>query len=178
MLDEPTNHLDLNARDALSMALQDYPGAMVVVSHDRHLLRSVADDLWLVADGQVQAFNGDLEEYGRWLGSRRNANRDASADTPATPARKEQRKLDADKRKQLKTLQTAVNKAETVLNTLSVQRKALEDQLACPTLYTDEGSAKAQLARLLKEKSQLDRQVDEAEACWLEASTHLETALL
>ena len=93
LLDEPTNHLDLNARDALNLALQDYQGAMVLVSHDRYLLRTVADDFWLVADGNAKAFTGDLDDYRQWLSDRR-ALPEVSTDAKAV-SRKDQRRLDA-----------------------------------------------------------------------------------
>ncbi len=175
LLDEPTNHLDLGARDALSMALQDYPGALVVVSHDRHLLRSVADDLWLVADGKVESFAGDLEEYARWLSSRRNQNQAAQAGT-APNQRKVQRKEAADRRKQLRPLQTAVDKAEAALDSLSQARKRLEEQLADPAIYEETAAAKAVLTRLITERNRLDQQLDAAESRWLDASAALELA--
>jgi len=177
LLDEPTNHLDLNARDALALALQDYPGALVVVSHDRHLLRSVSDDLWLVADGRVTPFDGDLDDYARWLGGRRN---NAPLDTPggaAAPERKGERKAAADRRKQLKPLQTAVDKADALLEKLAAERKSLEERLADPALYAEDGEARHRLSRLIQDKTRLDQAMEAAESNWLEASTALELAL-
>ena len=98
LLDEPTNHLDLEMRHALSVALQDYQGAIVVVSHDRHLLRSVTDQLWLVAGGQLQPFDGDLDDYKVWLAEQKRQT-ETQADEPAAAnavSRKDQRKLDAE----------------------------------------------------------------------------------
>jgi ATP-binding cassette subfamily F protein 3 len=177
LLDEPTNHLDLNTRDALGMALQDYPGALVVVSHDRHLLRSVTDDLWLVADGQVQPFDGDLDDYARWLGSRRNTALNDAATETAGHERKTVRKAAADRRKQLKPLQSAVDKAELRLNQLASERKKLEDCLADPALYADDRDSKQRLAGLIADKHRLDQALAATETDWLEASTALELAL-
>jgi ATP-binding cassette subfamily F protein 3 len=175
LLDEPTNHLDLNARDALGLALQDYQGALVVVSHDRHLLRSVADDLWLVADGKVQEFAGDLEEYGRWLGSRRNA-RDEEPGAPSV-SRKDQRRQDADRRRQLRPLQTALDKAEAVLNDLAKRKRQLAEQLADSGLYGGQAEAKTRLQALLLEQAAIEKKLSAAESAWLEASEALELAL-
>jgi ATP-binding cassette subfamily F protein 3 len=173
LLDEPTNHLDLNARDALSLALQDYQGALVVVSHDRYLLRTVADDFRLVADGVVDSFPGDLDDYRRWLDERRNAKDTDVAARPGT-SRKEQRRSEADRRKLLRPLQQAQQKAEAALERLTAARQRLEEQLADPGLY--EADAKARLQSLLLEKAGIDKALAEAETAWLEASEALEAA--
>ena len=177
LLDEPTNHLDLNARDALALALQDYPGAMVVVSHDRHLLRSVTDALWLVTDGRVTPFDGDLEDYARWLGSRRNNPLGDKTTETGIHERKAERKASAERRKQLKPLQTAVDKADALLEKLAAERKQLEARLADPALYGEDREAKQRLAQLIKDKTRLDQALEQAESHWLEASTALELAL-
>ncbi|MGI9212190.1 MAG: ATP-binding cassette domain-containing protein [Methylococcaceae bacterium] len=177
LLDEPTNHLDLNARDALSMALQDYPGALVVVSHDRHLLRSVADDLWLVADGRVEPFDGDLNDYARWLSGRRGAAARPGAVAASPKERKLDRKATAERRKQLKPLQTVVDKAEALMEKLTTERKNLEARLAEPGLYADEPAAKTRLARLMEEQTKVDEALATAESNWLEATAALELAL-
>jgi ATP-binding cassette subfamily F protein 3 len=173
LLDEPTNHLDLNARDALSLALQDYQGALVVVSHDRYLLRTVADDFRLVADGAVDSFPGDLDDYRRWLDERRNAKDTDVAARPGT-SRKEQRRSEADRRKLLRPLLQAQQKAEAALEKLTAARQRLEEQLADPGLY--EADAKARLQSLLLEKAGIDKALAEAETAWLEASEALEAA--
>ncbi|WP_221066675.1 ATP-binding cassette domain-containing protein [Methylomagnum ishizawai] len=171
LLDEPTNHLDLNARDALSLALQDYRGALIVVSHDRYLLRTVADDLWLVADGGMDVFSGDLEDYRLWLSARRNA-RDSAK--PAAPSRKDQRKSDADRRKALRPLRLALEKAEAAMEQLAARKQALETRLADPELYLAE--AKARLQAVLLEKAGVEKSLEEAEVAWLEAGEALEAA--
>ncbi|MGZ8217068.1 ATP-binding cassette domain-containing protein [Methylomagnum sp.] len=174
LLDEPTNHLDLNARDALSLALQDYPGAMVLVSHDRYLLRTVADDLWLVADGSVEPFAGDLDDYRRWLADRRNAKEAAENGNKAAVSRKDQRRSDADRRRLLRPLQQTLQKAEATVDKWTAARQGLEQQLADPDLYQAE--SKARLQKLLLDKAAADKALEEAETTWLEASEALDAA--
>ena len=173
LLDEPTNHLDLEMRHALNLALQDFEGALVVVSHDRYLLRTVADDFWLVADGRADRFDGDLEDYRKLLGIRRSASN--NQDTPKSSAsRKDQRKLGADRRQQLRTFQQALKKAEAELEKLGKASATIETQLADPAIY-DPGN-KGRLQLLLQDKSRAKRKIEQAEAVWLEASELLESA--
>lgn len=172
LLDEPTNHLDLNARDALTLALQDYQGAMVLVSHDRHLLRTAADDFWLVADGKAEKFAGDLDDYRQWLSNRRAISQ-ASAESKAAPSRKDQRRLDAERRRALRPFQQALERTEASLEKLTFEKRRLEERLADPALY--EGDSKADLQSLLLEKAEIDRLLVETESAWLEASEVLES---
>jgi ATP-binding cassette subfamily F protein 3 len=132
LLDEPTNHLDLEMRHALSMALQEYQGAIVVVSHDRHLLRSVTDQLFLVANGTVQPFDGDLDDYRTWLTEQKRSASDTTNDTPRESglSKKEQRKQEADRRKQLKPLFNKLKKTEQAVEKHHAEQKELEQQLA------------------------------------------------
>jgi ATP-binding cassette subfamily F protein 3 len=174
LLDEPTNHLDLNARDALTLALQDYPGAMVLVSHDRYLLRSVADDFWLVADGIAEKFVGDLDDYRQWLSNRRALSQASAEENKATVSRKDQRRLEAERRRALKPFLQALDRAETILEKLAFEKKRLEELLSAPALY--ESDSKAVLQALLLEKAGIDRQMADAESAWLEASEALESA--
>ena len=177
LLDEPTNHLDLEMRHALTLALQDYSGALVVVSHDRHLLRSVADELLLVIDGQVLPFDGDLLDYRTWLLERRNdsaaTNNKKEAPHSAT-ARKDQRRLDADRRARLQPLRAELARHEADLDRLSAQRVAVETQLAHPDVYSDSG--KARLKELLREQAQLKQALAATEAAWLEVGEKLAQA--
>jgi len=174
LLDEPTNHLDLEMRYALSRALQDFEGALVVVSHDRYLLRTVADDFWLVADGRAGRFDGDLDDYRKLLGERRNAQTSAAAEAAPTVSRKDQRRLDAERRQQLRPLQQAVAKAEAALEKLSQAQAELEARLADPAIY--EPGNKERMQSLLLEKARLSRELDAAEFNWLEAGEALEAA--
>ena len=172
LLDEPTNHLDLQTRDALSLALQDYEGALVVVSHDRYLLRTVADDLWLVARGRVERFDGDLDDYRRWLNEHRQQ---SVASKPASePGGKQQRRGEADRRRQIKPLMTAVDRAEQTMNQWLEKRRIIEDQLADADLY--QAAGKDRLDQLLAERARIEASIHEAENRWLEATEALEAA--
>ena len=172
LLDEPTNHLDLQTRDALSLALQDYEGALVVVSHDRYLLRTVADDLWLVARGRVERFDGDLDDYRRWLNEHRQQ---SEAAKPANePGGKQQRRGEADRRRQIKPLMTAVDRAEQAMNQWLEKRRVIEAQLADADLY--QAAGKDRLDQLLAERARIEASIHEAENRWLEATEALEAA--
>jgi ATP-binding cassette subfamily F protein 3 len=175
LLDEPTNHLDLEMREALIMALQDYQGALVTVSHDRHLLRSVTDRLLLVADGKVEPFDGDLGDYKNWLGEQKKTETKA---TPAEPAsgvnRKDQRRLDAERRQRNKPLLDALKKAEQAVEKLHQEQRQLEQQLADPAIYQD--AEKNRLKDVMARKSQVDKALEDAEALWLEAEEKLAAA--
>ena len=175
LLDEPTNHLDLEMRHALSLALQDYQGAIIIVSHDRHMLRSVTDQLYLVANGSVSQFDGDLDDYRVWLNDQKLLNNANTNDTPTSSVnKKEQRKIDAERRKQLKPLYDALKKAEKALNKHHTQQKQLEEQLADTSLYDE--TNKARLKQVLQEKAQVDKALEEAEIEWMEISEQLEEA--
>ncbi|MEQ1531691.1 MAG: ATP-binding cassette domain-containing protein, partial [Methylococcales bacterium] len=148
LLDEPTNHLDLEMRHALSVALQDYQGAIVVVSHDRHLLRSVTDQLLLVADGKVQAFDGDLEDYRQWLTDQKKSDdKPVAVDIAASVSKKDQRKLDAERRQKHKPLFDAQKKAEAAVEKYHQEQRQLEQQLADPAIYAE--SEKDNLKRVM-----------------------------
>lgn len=179
LLDEPTNHLDLEMRQALATALQDFEGAMVVVSHDRHLLRLTCDQLLLVHAGRMEEFRDELDAYPAWLTAHNRAqrqpagkpDRNASADQ-----RRERKRLEADRRKALQPLRQAVGVAEKHLAKLQQQGEQLEAELADNSLY--EGTEKARLQELLRRKGALDQDLAEAEERWLEAAEALEQAEL
>jgi ATP-binding cassette subfamily F protein 3 len=174
LLDEPTNHLDLDMRDALGLALQDYEGALVVVSHDRHLLRTVADAFWLVADRTVTPFEGDLDDYRRVLEAHRGAGSEDARSIGSAISRKDRRRQDAERRQQLHPLQQNIKKAEATLESLSQTRQHIESQLADPALYASDD--KGRLQTLLLKKAELDREFTAAEMAWLEASEALDAA--
>jgi len=174
LLDEPTNHLDLEMRHALSVALQDYRGAIVVISHDRHLLRSVTDRFFLVAGGKACPFEGDLDDYRLWLAERKTAQEKNDHEPSISISRKDQRKLDAEWRKKNKPLFDALNKAESTVEKYHLEQRRLEQQLADPSIYAD--TEKMRLKELLERKAQIDKALENAEAEWLEAEERLEEA--
>ena len=174
LLDEPTNHLDLEMRHALSVALQDYQGAIVVVSHDRHLLRSVTDQLLLVAGGKVQPFDGDLDDYRLWLTEQKRVDDKTGAEFAPSVSRKDQRKLDAERRQKHKPLFDALKKAEIAVEKYHNEQRDLEHQLADPDIYDE--SAKMLLKQTLERKVKVDKALDEAEMAWMEAEEKIENA--
>ena len=176
LLDEPTNHLDLDLRHALEIALQEYAGALVLVSHDRHLVASTCDSLWRVAGGSAQPFDGDLDDYARWLAQRERDYAAAdSAPAPSPPggprlSPKEQRRAAAEQRARLKDLRDTVQKAETEMQKLNTRITAIEQELQDPAVYADRNRA----AGLSREQNALRRQLTETEEAWLQASAALE----
>lgn len=175
LLDEPTNHLDLEMRLALTLALQDYEGALVLVSHDRSLLRATTDDLFLVADGKVEEFNGDLDDYAKWLNDYRAQQLQAGAEPGSSDAkrdRKADRQRAADIRNQLRPLKKQIEKLETEIAKLEAGKKAIEEQLADPALY--DNSNKARLAELLKQQGDIRNTLEDREMAWMEASEQLQ----
>ncbi len=175
LLDEPTNHLDLDMRQALALALQEYGGAVVLVSHDRHLLRITCDRLVLVHDGCVDDFPLSLDEYPQWLSEQGRAEKRVpqQGNRPGGAAtRKETRRLQAEQRKQLQPLRKKVSEAETELERLHARQQQLESELASPELY--DGENRERLKTLLLEKAELDGRCARVEADWLEASEQLD----
>jgi ATP-binding cassette subfamily F protein 3 len=173
LLDEPTNHLDLEMRHALNVALQDYQGALLVISHDRHLLRTVTDNFLVVANGQLNPFDGDLEDYRLWLSSEKKTTleNDKPVATLSIESRKHQRKQEAARRKQLKLLTNRVKQAEKAIDSYQQQQQTLTLQLAEPNLYHQ--NEKHRLKKLLAEKKTIDRALIAAEESWLEAEQQL-----
>ncbi|HRJ51540.1 MAG TPA: ATP-binding cassette domain-containing protein [Candidatus Thiothrix moscowensis] len=180
LLDEPTNHLDLDMRLALSMALQAFKGAMLIVSHDRHMLKTVTDKLLLVDSGKAVEFDGDLDDYAVWLQNRFRAEEAAAkpSDEPAaahtSAGRKDQRRESAERRKQLQPLKRKVEKLEQEMDKLNQQKAVLETQLADPDIYNE--ANKNRLKQLLLDKSNTDAKLEEVEMAWMEASEAYETA--
>jgi ATP-binding cassette subfamily F protein 3 len=177
LLDEPTNHLDLEMREALNLALQEYEGGVVLVSHDRHLLRTTADALYLVADGKVQPFDGDLDDYADWLAEQRAAQKAPDeAQTQSREERKEARKMAAADRQTLlaqrRPLLKESEKLEQQIARWQVQRSELEAQLADPGLYEKNDSALIQ--KLNQEQAVVAEKIDTAEMRWLEIQEQLE----
>jgi len=176
LLDEPTNHLDLEMRHALDMALQEYQGALVLVSHDRHLLRTVCDSFILVSDGHVATFDGDLEDYRRWIAQHDPITEKMapSSGEHSAEARKAKRRDEAERRRRLTPLKAVVERWETTIITLESQRDTLQRQLANPAIY--ENQCKEKLRALLNEQTRVVKDLAAAEMRWLQASEALDAA--
>ena len=170
ILDEPTNHLDIDAREALVRALADYQGAVLLITHDPHLVELVADRLWLVADGTARPYDGDMDEYRTLLSDRARG----PARVDAAPSRKDERRDRAEARVQTAPLRRQARDAEARLAKLGTERAAVEAKLADPALYTPGRGADVTAAQL--RLAALERAQKEAEAAWLEAEEALEAA--
>jgi len=169
ILDEPTNHLDLETREALVEALNAYPGAVVLISHDWHLLELAADQLWVVAEGGVRPLDGDLDDYRRML-----LERFAPVDTDRrgeSNERRAARRRAAEKRRSLEPLRQRARRAEEVIARLSGERAALERDLAADNGSGLRGSA---VAEIMKRRARLIRQIAEAESEWLKTEEAIE----
>ena len=179
LLDEPTNHLDLEMRQALSIALVEYTGALVVISHDRHLLRSVCDELLIVHQGQVNEFDRSLDEYPAWLKEQELTMETGVEQGDPAPSktvnRKQQRQNQAQQRQRLKPLYNKVRSTEKKLADQQTQLADLEAKLADETLYAD-GSRKAELSELIKHQATVKSAIEALEMEWLEASEEIEKA--
>ena len=175
LLDEPTNHLDLEMRLALNQALQGFEGSVILVSHDRHLLRSVCDDLWLVDDGKVEVFDDGIDDYPRWLATRKSRpTTDAGtvAVVEGTASRKQQKKQEADFRKLHQAKFNKIKQLEATMEKLSVQKKALELKLADPGIYQED--QKSDLTKVLAEQKQISISFQKSEDDWFELSEAVE----
>ncbi|MGL6116504.1 ATP-binding cassette domain-containing protein, partial [Plesiomonas sp.] len=185
LLDEPTNHLDLDMRQALTEALIDFEGAMVVVSHDRHLLRSTTDDLYLVHDGQVELFRGDLDDYQRWLSDQQrreqqeaqngNSGGEDSVEkeqTNSAQARKDQKRRDAEFRQQTQPLRKKIMQLETRLEKLTEALNSIETQLGDSALY--DARQKAKLSELLADQIKTKSELGDVEMGWMDAQEELD----
>jgi ATP-binding cassette subfamily F protein 3 len=175
LLDEPTNHLDLEMRLALTMALQEFAGAVVVVSHDRHLLKSTTDEFLLVAEGRVVPFDGDLDDYARWLVDYRQ--RQAPVSAPVEGAadktdKRAQRQAAAALRQQLAPHKKQADKQEQELGKVQEKLAAVETQLGDSGLY--EAARKDELRDCLAEQAKLKAREAELEESWLLALETLE----
>ncbi len=181
LLDEPTNHLDLEMCHALTVALQEFEGSVVVVSHDRHLLRNTVEELMLVADGRVSEFDGDLQDYSNWLLSEARNQRKEDAKKEGAPAankkgldKKAQRQQSAEQRNQLSALKKQLQKIERDIETAQKQLGEIETRLTDETLYTDE--SRQQLQALLKEQGSIKQRLFDNEEQWLALQEQIENA--
>lgn len=181
LLDEPTNHLDVETREALAAALAEYEGSVLVVSHDRQLLRSTVDNFWIVADGQVSEFDGDLEDYRDWLLTRAaqlRSSKSSDYTTTAEPTidRRTQRRLEAEARQKIaalrKPLEKQILQLEKQMDQCRQRLQELDALMADPNFYSD--SYKEQRPALLAEHGELNKKLEQAEEQWLEWQEQIE----
>ncbi len=176
LLDEPTNHLDLETREALTVALAQFEGTLVLVSHDRHLLRATTDEFMIVADGGLQPFDGDLDDYRDWLFKTRLAKPEAGLPTELRIDRKAERRQEAEARQRLssarKPIEKQIAKLEKRLDDLNARKSLVDTRLADAGIYAD--ANKEELKRLLLEQAELARELEIVESEWLEQQAALE----
>ena len=184
LMDEPTNHLDLEVRHALTLALQSFEGVLILVSHDRHLLRNTVDEFLLVANGEVAEFKGDLDDYQRWLLEQKRKEQKAEAEAFAKPTpdekkslsaaeRKEQKRLAAERRNQLRPIKKRLVTLETEMEVQQCQLEEIETALGDSAVY--EAGNKDQLKALLQKQATLKQQAEKTEEEWMEQQEALET---
>lgn len=182
LLDEPTNHLDLDMRQALTEALIGFEGALVVVSHDRHLLRSTTDEFYLVHDHKVEPFDGDLDDYQKWLAEEQKAenkpetvnvaSKNDSIQNVSATDRKEQKRREAELRAQMQPIKKELQKMEQKLELLTEQLQNIEQLLADPAIY--ENDKKTALTELLLKQSKIKSEQEDTEMNWLDLQQQLE----
>jgi len=183
LLDEPTNHLDLETREALTEALAQFEGTLLLVSHDRHLLRATTDEFLIVADGRLTPFDGDLDDYRDWLFKTKLANREAQAsaqkEASGTADRREQKRVEAQDRQRLsalkKPIESRIKKLEQQIAAATEKKAALDARLADASIY--EAGKKEELKTLLAEQAACAQSLEELEMAWLEQQEALETIL-
>lgn len=184
LLDEPSNHLDVDTREALATALAEFPGSVLLVSHDRHLLRTTVDSFWIVADGAVQEFDGDLEDYRDWLAqrnahdraqAREQAQQSSAGDEPALD-RKAQRRLEAEERQRISALRKPLEKKlatlESQMEKAASRLHELDALIADPDLYSD--ARRTERLKVLEEHGELNKRHGELEEQWLALQEELE----
>jgi ATP-binding cassette subfamily F protein 3 len=174
ILDEPTNHLDIDSREGLVLALNDYPGAVLIISHDPHLIETCADRLWLVSGGRVTPFEGDMDDYRRFLLDDRKPvmSRDGLVDAASKLNKAEERKAAAERRAQIAPLKKTSDNAEKKVSRLQAELAKIEAELNSPDIYAKDP---AKVPALTKQRGDLQRQLAVAEASWLEALDAYET---
>ena len=177
ILDEPTNHLDIDSREALVQALADYPGAVILISHDRHLIEASVDRLWLVASGTVAPYDGDLDDYRREVLESRNGgsgNGNGGARKAASPTTAQDRRREAaGRRQQTAPLRRKIRDTESLIESLQKEIHRLDARLGDSGLYARDPTEAAFLA---KERAEAVRKLSRAEETWLATSAELEAA--
>ncbi|MEX2372716.1 MAG: ATP-binding cassette domain-containing protein, partial [Dehalococcoidia bacterium] len=172
ILDEPTNHLDIDSRAALIHALNEFPGAVILISHDRHLIEATVDRLWLVKDGEVAPFDGDLGDYRRIVTGQSVDRREKRAAEKASKA--DRRREAAQRRAAMEPVAREIKATEGLMERTRQRLDAIEDQLADPALYDRDPKAVTQLS---KERAELAVTLSRHEERWLVLSAQYEEAM-
>jgi len=178
ILDEPTNHLDLEMRESLTLALQEYSGALVLISHDRHLLRATCENFILIADNQVNPFNGDIEDYRQWLQTKTSGKKTTSesnnSDNKRSDNRKEQRKKDAEHRQKLAPLRNKIKALELSMGKQQKLLDEIENKLLDNSIYDEKN--RDELKNILVHQGEIKSQLECDESEWLDLSDQLEAS--
>ncbi len=173
VLDEPTNHLDVDMREALVQALNAYSGGVVLISHDRHLIALIADRLWLVAEGRVLPFEGDLDDYRRLVLAEARSGGGGRGKAARAASSPDRRRAGAEGRRRIAPLRRQAREAEALVDRLGREQAALEAELASPETYAGDSD---RVVALNRRRAEIERETASAEATWLEAVEGLETA--
>jgi len=175
-MDEPTNHLDMATREALTVALSSFGGALLVVSHDRHLLRATTDQLWLVNQGRLQAFDGDLDDYASWVLDERRAQPGAESPAAEPVNRSQQRRAAAAERERLARLRRPVQRRlealEQRVQAATQELKSLDAQLSVESFYRADPDG---VGSCLRRRGDLQREIQALEEQWFELQARLES---
>jgi len=174
ILDEPTNHLDIDARNELLTALNDFDGAVILVSHDRRLIEATAETLLLVSDGHVKPFDGDLDDYRKFLLTGDNRPTRKVEEPTAKPKKDEARRANASKRHSLKPLKDKVDAAESQIATLQAEIAKLDKSLSDPLLFTKDP---AKGTAVSKKRADALRKLEAAEKSWMAAQEDYDAAM-
>ncbi|MEP2437934.1 MAG: ATP-binding cassette domain-containing protein, partial [Roseibium sp.] len=177
ILDEPTNHLDIDSREALVIALNEYQGAVILISHDRHLVEACADRLWLVGDGGVAPYEGDMDDYRQLIlkgpDAKKKKPKEEAAPKPKAEKAQEKRKDAAVKRTELKPLRKRIKDAETEIARLQKKLAMIDEELSDPGFYVADA---ARAAKFVKERAFCEKKLNKTEEEWLELSAQYEEA--
>jgi ATP-binding cassette subfamily F protein 3 len=171
ILDEPTNHLDIDSREALVQALAEFSGAVILISHDRHLLEASVDRLWLVADGSVKPFDGDVDAYRRLVLSSRSSEGDSGTSQPRAKAVSEPRRNASERRSQTAPIRKKIKEVEALVEKLQKEIQVIDAKLGDSSLYSRNPTEAAFLA---KSRSETAKKLAAAEDSWLAATSELE----
>lgn len=174
ILDEPTNHLDIDSRDALIAALNEYEGAVLIISHDRHIIEATVDKIWIATDGTIKPYDDDIDAYQRMLTSGAQRGKGSASGSGSSSDRKKERKVAADKRASLSPLRKEVKSAEQRMGNLRIELGKVQKKLDDPATYTSDPDAAITLG---KKKAEFESKIEAVEEIWITKSAELEAAL-